>query len=667
MKSGYNHRKFKGFISIVPKIFRKFVQIKKYITYMKRSIFTFTLILCWIVGFAQQKERNISIIPEPVSLLKKGGHYVLPDEVVILSPSGKETAYVAGLLKEKLSLAPGKKVTVSTRQTRADIELFLHKKADAVLGDEGYTLDVTPQKITINANKPAGLLYGVQTLFQLMPPQIESIRREENVSWQVPLVEITDYPRVGWRGMMLDVARHFFTVDEVKQFIDNMVKYKYNMFHWHLTDDEGWRIEIKSLPRLTETGAWRTEQTGWFGSFSQPDPDAPKNYGGFYTQEEIREVIDYAMERNVQVMPEIDVPGHSSAMLAAYPELACFPESGDHFVRTGAPFLDWSTGGHPAAIYENTLCPANEKVYEYLDKVITEVAELFPFEYIHTGGDEAPYTFWEKSPAVQQLMQREGIRDMPGVQSYFGRRVEQIILSKGKKMMGWDEILEGGITPTTALMSWRGTQHGIEASKSGHYVVMSPNNYVYIDFMQGDISTEARVYGSLRLSKTYQFDPLPEGADANYILGGQANLWTEQIYNIRQAEYMAWPRGFAVAESLWSPAEKKDWERFVGKTEDHFVRLDYAQTKYSPAMYDPIVSVEKDGEDLVVRLTPEIGGLDIYTSFDGSTPDNFYPVYSGAQRVPKDAYVMRIITYRGDKPIGRLMSIPVEDLKKRAR
>ncbi len=249
-------------------------------------------------------------------------------------------------------------------------------------------------------------------------------------------------------------------------------------------------------------------------------------------------------------MPEIDVPGHSSAVLAAYPELSCFPGSDDHFVRTGAPFLDWNTGDRPAAIYENTLNPANEKVYAFMDKVIAEVAELFSFAYIHTGGDEAPYTFWEKSDDVRQLMKREGLKDMAAVQSYFGKRVEKIILDKGKKMMGWDEILEGGITPTTGLMSWRGVQHGIEASKSGHYVVMSPTNYVYIDYMQGDISTEPRVYSSLRLSQTYRFDPVPEGANAEYILGGQANLWTEQVYNMRQAEYMTWPRGFAVAESL---------------------------------------------------------------------------------------------------------------------
>ncbi len=634
---------------------------------MKKFILLFAMSFFGLLAFGQQVERSISIIPEPVSVVKKGGYYVLPNDIVISAPSGKEMKFINDLLAKKLSIAPGKKVQVRNDAANADIVLALNTKTDSKIGDEGYSLSVTPGKVNINANKPAGLLYGVQTFLQLLPPQIESDKREENVSWQLPQVEITDYPRVNWRGLMLDVSRHFFTVDEVKQYLDNMVKYKYNIFHWHLTDDEGWRIEIKGLPRLTEIGAWRQEQIGWFGSFSQPDPRAPKNYGGFYTQEQVKEIVQYAKERNIQVMPEIDVPGHSSAILAAYPELACFPESGDHAVRTGAPFLDWNTGGRPAAIFENTLCPSNEKVYEFMDKVMGEIAALFPFEYIHTGGDEAPYTFWEKSPAVKQLMQREGIKDMAGVQSYFGKRLEQIVLSKGKKMMGWDEILEGGITPTTGLMSWRGINYGIEASKSGHYVVMSPTNYVYIDYMQGDLSTEPRVYSTLRLNQAYKFDPVPEGADARYILGGQANLWTEQIYNIRQVEYMTWPRAFAVAESVWSPKEKKEWDRFVSKTEDHFVRFDYAKTKYSPAIYDPVVSVKRDGENYYVTLTPEIKGLDIYTSFDSSTPDNFYPKYKEAQLIPKDAVVMRIITYRGNKPMGRLMTIPVEDLKKRIR
>lgn len=634
---------------------------------MKKSILSVALTMFFIIACAQQQmERGISIIPEPVSMVKKGGNYVLPKKVNISSPAPDEMNFTLDYLQKKLSTAPGYEVNVNIKSA-AQIKLELNDKENPALGDEGYTLSVKNDGIVITANKPAGLHYGVQTLLQLFPPQIESDKREENVSWQVPQVEITDYPRVGWRGLMLDVSRHFFTVDEVKQFLDNMAKYKYNMFHWHLTDDEGWRIEIKSLPKLTEIGAWRQEQIGWFGSFSKPDPNAPKNYGGFYTQEQIRDIVQYAKERNIQIMPEIDVPGHSSAILAAYPELSCFPNTDDKHVRTGAPFLDWNTGGRPAAIYENTLCPSNEKVYDFMDKVLTEVAQLFPFEYIHLGGDEAPYTFWQKSDAVKQLMQREGLKNMAEVQSYFGKRVERIVQAKGKKMMGWDEILEGGITPTTALMSWRGIQYGIKASQSEHFVVMSPTTYAYIDFMQGDISTEPRVYSSLRLNQSYKFDPIPEGANADYILGGQANLWTEQIYNIRQAEYMVWPRGFAIAESLWSPKEKKDWNNFVAKTENHFQRLDYAKTKYSPAIYDPAVSVKKEGNDYFVTLTPEIDGLDIYTSFDSSTPDNFYPKYSEPLRIPQNAVTMRIISYRGDKPIGRLMSIPVEDLRKRVR
>lgn len=634
---------------------------------MKKTILLISMFVFTLLIFAQQAERKISIIPEPVSMVKKGGHFVFPDQVVVSISQAEKSNYLKNLVEERFSTAPGKRVVFVNSDNNADIVLLLNPIENNQIGDEGYTLQVTSDKVTIHANKSEGLIYGLQTLFQLLPPQIESNKKEDNVSWQVPQIEIVDYPRVGWRGLMLDVSRHFFTVDEVKKYIDNMVKYKFNMFHWHLTDDEGWRIEIKSLPKLTEVGAWRTEQIGWFGDFEQPDKDAPKNYGGFYTQDEIRDVINYALERNIQIMPEIDVPGHSSAVLAAYPELACFPESGDHFVRTGATFLDWNTGGRPEAIYENTLNPANDKVYEFMDKVITEVAALFPFEYIHTGGDEAPYTFWEKSSDVKELMERENLNTMAEVQSYFGKRVEQIILSKNKKMMGWDEILEGGITPTTGLMSWRGVEYGIEASNSGHMVVMSPTNYVYIDYMQGDIATEPRVYASLRLNQTYKFDPIPEGANEDYILGGQANLWTEQVYNIRQAEYMTWPRGFAVAESLWSPKANKDWDNFVAKTENHFNRFDYAKIKYSPAIYDPIVTVTKKGEDYYVALDPEIKGLEIYTSFDASTPDNFYPKYTEPQLIPRDAGIMRIITYRDDKPIGRLMSIQVDDLKKRVR
>ena len=633
---------------------------------MKRSLFTLSLALFGIILYSQSSPAKFNITPEPVATVEKSGNFTLPKSVNILRPAGSENDITVNFLKEKLSKATGSRVTVKS-SGKSDIQLVLNAIADPMIGNEGYILSVRPKKITIRANKPAGLFYGAQSLIQLFPPQIESPTKVINVAWKIPAVEIGDYPRVGWRGLMLDVARHFFTVDEVKQYIDAMVRYKYNMLHWHLTDDEGWRIEIKSLPKLTETGAWRVEKVGNFGEFSPALPDEPKTYGGFYTQDQIRDIVNYAAERFVQVIPEIDVPGHSLAAVVAYPELSCTEGADKYTLRAGEPFMDWSQGAPPIALIDNTLCPANERVYEFMDKVMTEVAQLFPYPYIHVGGDEAPHNFWQKNPQVQELMKREGLTTIPQVQSYFEKRLEKIIQSKGKKMMGWDEILEGGITPTTALMSWRGTKYGIEASRSGHYVVMSPTTYAYIDYMQGDISTEPPVYSSLRLNKAYQFDPVPPEADARYILGGQANLWTEQVYNIRQVEYMTWPRGFAIAESVWSPKEKKNWENFVNKTENHFQRLDYAETKYSPAMYDPIVSVTKKEDKYFVELTTEISGLDIYTSFDNSTPDRFYPRYKAPLLVPTDARLMRIITYRGKVPAGRLMTIRVEDLKKRAK
>ncbi len=633
---------------------------------MKNFILILFLIISPAIMIGQQT-KAISIIPEPVLIEQHEGMFKLNKNVIIKSNNDKETASVVSFLKERLTVSAQCIFGNQKNSESSLIELSLNKKTDNLLGEEGYNLSVSQKGVLIKANKPAGLFYGVQTLLQLLPPEIESKEPIANIEWTIPAVEITDYPRVGWRGLMLDVSRHFFTVDEVKQYIDAMVRYKYNMLHWHLTDDEGWRVEIKSLPKLTEVGAWRVEKIGTFNEFSKPLPGEPKSYGGFYTQDDIREIVQYAKDRFVNVMPEIDVPGHSLAAIASYPELSCTEGAEEYNVRAGEQFMDWSQGAPPIAFMDNTLCPANELVYVFMDKVLTEIAQLFPFEYIHSGGDEAPHNFWEKSEEIKALMKKEGLKTMPEVQSYFGKRIEKIIQSKGKKMMGWDEILEGGITPSTALMSWRGVNHGIEASNSGHYVVMSPNNFTYIDLMQGDLSTDAPVYQTLRLNQTYKFDPVPEKANAKYVLGGQANLWTEQIYNIRQAEYMTWPRAFAVAESVWSPRENKNWEKFVNKTEDHFKRLDFAETKYSPAMYDPIVKVTKKDDKYYVTLSTEIDGLDIYTSFDNSSPDRFYPKYTEPQLIPKDASLMRIITYKGKQPIGRMMSISVEGLKKRVR
>jgi len=612
---------------------------------------------------------DIAIIPEPVSVIKSEGYFILPSNVVIQAPAVAELKQVVAFLQERFSVPTGSYVAeVSTPSASATIHLILNEKTNSAIGKEGYQLTVTPNHITIKANKPAGLFYGAQSLIQLFPKEIESKEAVQNIEWKAPCVEITDYPRVGWRGLMFDVARHFFTKAEVKQYIDAMVRYKYNILHLHLTDDEGWRIEIKGLPKLTEVGAWNVKKVGEFGNFFPPAADEPRNYGGFYTQDDIKELVQYAKDRFVDIMPEIDVPGHSLAAIASYPELSCTPGAENYRVRSGERIMDWSRGAPPIALVDNTLCPANEKVYSFLDTVITQVAQLFPFEYIHMGGDEAPFNFWEKSDSIKALMKKEGLKNMHQVQGYFEKRVQKIVESKGKKFMGWDEILDGDMPQNTTVMSWRVMKYGIEAAKRKHEVVMSPTTYACLDYMQADVITEPKVYASLRLSKSYEFDPIPAGVDKKYIKGGQANLWTEQVYNIRQAEYMTWPRGLAIAESVWSPVEKKNWNNFFSRVEQHFKRLDVAETKYAPSVYDPIFSVSRSADkQLMIELSTEVPGLDIYYSFDNSFPDRFYPKYTEKLSPPKDATMLKVITYKGKQPVGRMLSMPVDELSRRSR
>ena len=624
-----------------------------------KQFFLFSISCCLTATVFCQVKQNISLIPEPVQLTQQTGTYVLP-KVLIIGGGDKNTA---GYLQQKISTATGYTVNFSEKTAGANIQLELNSTANSALGKEGYQLSVTPQNIIIKANQPTGLFYGVQTLLQLLPKEIESNELVKEITWSAPCVEITDYPRFGWRGLMLDVSRHFFTKEEVKKYIDEMARYKYNLLHWHLTDDEGWRIEIKSLPKLTSVGAWNVKREGQFYTFKNISPDEPRNYGGFYTQEDIKEVVQYAKEHFVDVLPEIDVPGHSLAAITAYPDLSCSNGVKNHGVASGESIKDWST--HTALVDDN-LCPSNENVYVFLDKVFTEVAQLFPFEYIHVGGDETFKTFWQQSDAVKALMKKEGLTTMEQVQGYFENRVEKIVNSKQKKMMGWDEILEAGVSPSAAIMSWRGTKGGVEASNKGHEVVMSPTTFVYLDYMQSDEIMEPKVYASLRVSKTYSYEPVSEAINEKLVKGVQGNLWTEQVYNYRQVQYMTWPRAFAISEIGWTPAGRKNWNNFVGKMEDHFKRFDVAEIKYAPSMYDADFKVTKnDKNKLTVALTTEINGLDIYYSFDNSYPDNFYPKYTAPVAVPKDATLMRVITYRGKQAVGRMNNMPVAELKRR--
>ena len=634
---------------------------------MKKKII---LLSCYCLlaayAFCQDNAAHIAIIPEPVKLVQNTGSFTLPATVTIEAPDLPAVNSTVQFLEQRISIATGYSISHSKQAAAPTIKLSLNKTADQIIGTEGYLLTSTPTNITIVANQPAGLFYGVQTLLQLLPKEIESNTVMAQVKWQLPCVAITDYPRFGWRGLMFDVSRHFFTKQEVKDFINQMAQYKLNLFHWHLTDDEGWRVEIKSLPLLTTKGAMRVSRTGYFGNFSQPLPNEPADYGGFYTQEDIKEVVEYAKARFVNILPEVDVPGHSMAAIVAYPELSCTPGADKYHVRAGEKTTDWHNDGTFTALVDNTLCPANEKVYVFLDKVFTELAPLFPFEYIHVGGDECSKNFWEKSDAIAALMKKENLKTMNEVQSYFEKRIGKIVASKKKKLIGWDEILEGGIADDAAVMSWRGEQAGVQATNMKHEVVMSPTTFTYLDYMQGDEALEPKVYATLRLNKTYEFDPVPAGANAKYIKGGQANIWTEQITNTRHLQYMTWPRSFAIAECVWSPKEKKNWNGFVQKVEQHFKRYDISGIKYSPSIYDPIFTAKGTSGNLQVTLATEIEGLDIYYTFDNSFPDKFYPKYSSTLTWPKDAVMLNVITYRKGEPIGRLISMPLSEMKERA-
>lgn len=637
--------------------------------HMKKLILLSSVIISCIQLHAQRSvtSNTIAIIPKPVSISAGSDRFVLPTQITIINDGNADLRRMAQQLGAKLAKATGRPIAVRQGKASAPKAIFLHLTTDASIPKEGYLLKVTSNGVDLSATEASGIFYGIQSLYQLLPPEIESKSVVEKTAWSIPAVTIRDQPRFGWRGVMLDVARHWFTKEQVKQFIDDMVLFKFNMLHLHLSDDQAWRIEIKSLPKLTEVGAWRAPREGRWGDFTKPTPDEPKTYGGFYTHDDIRELLKYAKDRFVTIMPEIDVPGHSLAAVASYPELTCTTDS-TYQVNAGERFTFWPGNGTFYATIDNTLCPANEKVYEFLDKVFTEIAQLFPFEYIHMGGDECFKGFWEKSTAVKALMQHEGLKDYHEVQSYFVKRVEKIISSKGKKLMGWNEIMEGGLAPGASVMSWQGMKGGIESAKAGHKVVMSPNDFAYHDLYQGDPIAEPPTYSMVRLNKAYQFDPLPAGIDSNLVLGGQCNLWSERLYTMRQAQYMLWPRALATAESVWSPKGSKDWPGFVKRVENQFDRFDRGEIKYSRSMYDPIFTGKKDSVDgsLRIHLATEIDDLTIYYSFDETLPDNFYPSYKTPLAIPKDAANLKVITYRGKQQVGKMITMPVAEMKRRA-
>lgn len=619
-------------------------------------------VLLSVFTLANAQKTTLSLIPQPVEIQQANGSFVLVKsaKVVYNKPEGKD---MAEKLVQKLNMATGFGLK-AVEGNKGSIQLNLNAVNDPKLGSEGYSLSVTSKSVVLAANKPAGLLYGMQTLLQLLPKEIEN-KEVVTAKWSIPAVKIVDYPRFSWRGLMFDVSRHFFSKDDVKKYLDEMVRFKLNTFHWHLTDDEGWRIEIKSLPKLTEVGAWRVQRHGHFGDREFPKPGEKATEGGFYTHDDIREVVQYAKERNITIVPEIDVPGHSMAAIASYPELSCKKDANTQ-VSPGSPFSEWYGNGTFKMKIENALNPSDENVYVFLDKVFTEVAALFPGQYIHVGGDECYKGYWAENEGCKQLMKQLGIRHVEDLQGYFMNRVEAILKAKGKKLIGWDEILDGGISPEATVMSWRGVKGGIEAAKLGHDVVMTPTTFAYLDYTQGDRMVDPPIYASLRLKKSYSFEPVPEGVDAKYILGGQGNLWTEQVPNLRYAQYMTFPRAWALAEVYWSPKESKNWESFVKRVENQFERSDVAEVNYSKAIYDPIIQTSMVGDKMMLTMESEVPGIDIYYTLDDAMPDRYTSKYTQPVVIPEGPVTLRVTAYRDGKPIGHLITLKKDELDRRA-
>ena len=511
-----------------------------------------------------------AIIPQPLSLHEKEGQFVFDasTRIVIADKRAKEPLeFLTSRLADVtgLQLKAGKKVAANGSQ------IVFKTSVQNDLGDEGYRLQVEENGITVEACGKAGFFYAVQTIFQLMPAEIYSHQQEYREAWTLPCVEIKDVPRFKYRGMHLDVCRHMFPISFVKKYIDLLSMQKMNRFHWHLTDDQGWRIEIKKYPKLTRVGAYRKETVINEYNWNGPNYYDGKRYGGFYTQQEIKEVVEYARRRCVTVIPEIDLPGHMLAALAAYPEMGC----------TGGPYEVGTRWG----IYEDVLCAGNEKIYTFIEDVMSEVMQLFPGEYIHIGGDECFKTRWKACHKCQDKIKQKGLKDEHELQSYVIKRVEKYLNQHGKKIIGWDEILEGGIAPNAAVMSWRGMAGGIVAAKSKHEVVMTPNTHLYLDHYQANMDLCPLSYGRINaLEWTYSYEPIPEeltAEEAKYVMGVQGNIWTEYIRTVQQAEHQAYPRANAVAEIGWSMPENRNWNDFYRRIQYQFERWRYYGVNYA--------------------------------------------------------------------------------------
>jgi len=587
-------------------------------------------------------ESDLKIIPKPVSVVLNKGVFEFNDNTAFVVNSEAQHEIAAALTK-KLKAAAGLNIQIVESAVNKNYIEFLQ---DDSLKREGYTLQVSPSKISITAKTNAGFIYGLETIRQLLPVSVESKNLVKGEEWVIPSVDIKDEPRFKWRGLMLDLSRHFFGKEYLKKTIDGLAMHKMNVLHLHLVDDQGWRIEIKKYPKLTDVGAWRVDQEDlpWNGR-ETTTADQKGTYGGFLSQEDLKEVVAYGLLKNVEIIPEIEMPAHVSSAIAAYPALSCFD------TKIGVP----SGGLWPIT---DIYCAGKEHTFEFLENVLLEVMEIFPSKYIHIGGDEATKTNWKKCPHCKKRMKSEGLENAEELQSYFIKRMEKFINSKGKKLVGWDEILEGGLAPDATVMSWRGVKGGLEAAKHGNDVVMTPGTHCYFDHYQGPRNDEPQAWGGYTpLSKVYTFDPVVEGMtkeEAAHVLGGQANLWAEFVPTESQSEYMIYPRIAALAETVWSPKEMRDWDDFSKRILTMFERYENLEINYAKSVYLITANTKMNLEtnQLEVTLQNEFSNSDIRYTLDGSDITKQAIKYDAPIQLTKTTIVKASLFSNGS-PIGK--------------
>jgi hexosaminidase len=577
---------------------------------MQRLLSLLLLNLLVAASFAQN---TYSLIPFPARFAEKPGQFTFSkDTKIVLAATDPTAKQVVQNLATMLSTASGAPLGVvnASPAVAKGAHVFFTLLKDSPWGYEGYQLKISPERISIESESTKGLFYATQTLLQLMPNEILSGQKIEAPNLKVPACDIQDRPRFAYRGLHLDVARHFYPVSFIKKYINLMAMHKMNYFHWHLTDDQGWRIEIKKYPKLTQVGAKRKETSLGHYDENFPMKFDGKAYGGYYTQEEIKDIVRYAQARFISIIPEIEMPGHASAALAAYPEYGCGTEP--YQVKT-----QWG-------VFEDIFCPT-DKTFKFLEEVLTEVFALFPGKYIHIGGDECPKEAWKESKVCQDIIKKNKLKDEAELQSFFIKRMEKFVNAKGKVLVGWDEILEGGLAPNATVMSWRGTQGSIEAAKLNHDVIMTPTDFCYFDYYQTNPDHEPIAAGGyLPLEKVYNYEPVPSDlteAQAKRILGAQGNVWSEYLQLPEDVEYMAFPRATALAEVLWAQPGTRNFEDFLVRLKSHQKRLDALKVNYAKVLTDvQVKSTFNAQRQLEVRLDATDSDTKIFYTLDGKEP-----------------------------------------------